>query len=125
MGHEMIGATESAGADIRTLWRADVVIMPLVPSEGICIFCHEGLPTGGVHLRLFGNQGKDGAQGGGDPHSSCRPGTARPPAREGRRPDASFPEPLPEILEGRIQPGRVFDRVVDLDGVPGGYPDMS
>ncbi|EQD46894.1 hypothetical protein B2A_08681, partial [mine drainage metagenome] len=28
---------------------------------------------------------------------------------------------LSEILEGRIQPGRVFDRVVDLDGVPGGY----
>lgn len=32
---------------------------------------------------------------------------------------------LPDILEGRIHPGRVFDRVVDLDGVPGGYQDMN
>ena len=34
-------------------------------------------------------------------------------------------ELLPDILEGRIHPGRVFDRVVDLDGVPGGYRDMN
>jgi threonine dehydrogenase-like Zn-dependent dehydrogenase len=34
-------------------------------------------------------------------------------------------ELLPDILEGRIHPGRVFDRTVDLDGVPGGYRDMN
>jgi threonine dehydrogenase-like Zn-dependent dehydrogenase len=34
-------------------------------------------------------------------------------------------ELLPDILEGRIQPGRVFDRIVDLDGVPQGYRDMN
>lgn len=38
---------------------------------------------------------------------------------------AYIPELLPDILEGRIQPGRVFDRVVDLDGVPDGYRDMN
>jgi threonine dehydrogenase-like Zn-dependent dehydrogenase len=27
-------------------------------------------------------------------------------------------ELLPEVLEGRLQPGKVFDRTVDLDGVP-------
>jgi threonine dehydrogenase-like Zn-dependent dehydrogenase len=32
---------------------------------------------------------------------------------------------LPDVLEGRIQPGRVFDRVVDLDGVPDGYRAMD
>lgn len=32
---------------------------------------------------------------------------------------------LPDILEGHIQPGRVFDRVVDLDGVPDGYMEMN
>src|SRR2546421_7741151 len=32
---------------------------------------------------------------------------------------------LPDVLEGRIDPGRVFDRVVDLDGVPGGYRAMN
>jgi len=34
-------------------------------------------------------------------------------------------ELLPDIAEGRIQPGRVFDRVVDLDGVPNGYREMN
>jgi threonine dehydrogenase-like Zn-dependent dehydrogenase len=31
---------------------------------------------------------------------------------------------LPDILEGRIELGRVFDRTVDLDGVPG-YRTMA
>lgn len=30
-----------------------------------------------------------------------------------------------ELLEGRIQPGRVFDRVITLDGVPDGYRAMN
>jgi len=32
---------------------------------------------------------------------------------------------LPDVLEGRIEPGRVFDRVTDLDGVPDGYRAMD
>jgi len=32
---------------------------------------------------------------------------------------------LPDILEGRIQPGRVFDRTVKLDQVPEGYRAMD
>ena len=32
---------------------------------------------------------------------------------------------LPDVLEGRIQPGRVFDRTVGLDGVPDGYRAMN
>ena len=38
---------------------------------------------------------------------------------------AYIPELLPDILDGRIHPGRVFDRVVDLNGVPAGYRDMN
>jgi hypothetical protein len=34
-------------------------------------------------------------------------------------------ELLPEVLDGRIDPGRVFDRTVDLDGVPEGYRAMN
>lgn len=34
-------------------------------------------------------------------------------------------ELLPDILEGRIEPGRVFDRVVGLDEVPDGYRAMD
>ena len=32
---------------------------------------------------------------------------------------------LPDVLDGRIEPGRVFDRTVGLDGVPGGYQAMA
>ena len=32
---------------------------------------------------------------------------------------------LPDVLEGRIQPGRVFDRVITLDEVPDGYRAMN
>jgi hypothetical protein len=32
---------------------------------------------------------------------------------------------LPDVLEGRIEPGRVFDRVTDLDGIPDGYRSMN
>jgi len=38
---------------------------------------------------------------------------------------AYIPDLLPDIVEGRIHPGRVFDHTVDLDGVPGGYRDMN
>ncbi len=38
---------------------------------------------------------------------------------------AYIEELLPDVLEGRIQPGRVFDRTVELDGVPDGYRAMA
>ena len=38
---------------------------------------------------------------------------------------AYLDELLPDILEGRIEPGRVLDRTVGLDGVPDGYRAMS
>lgn len=37
---------------------------------------------------------------------------------------AYMDELLPAVLEGRIQPGRVFDRVTTIDGVPDGYRAM-
>ncbi len=38
---------------------------------------------------------------------------------------AYMEELLPDVLEGRIRPGRVFDRVTSLDGVPDGYRAMN
>jgi threonine dehydrogenase-like Zn-dependent dehydrogenase len=38
---------------------------------------------------------------------------------------AYIEELLADVLEGRIEPGRVFDRVVGLDGVPDGYRAMN
>ncbi|MFI5966455.1 zinc-dependent alcohol dehydrogenase family protein [Streptomyces asoensis] len=52
-----------------------------------------------------------------DRNVSLRGGVA--PAR------AYIPELLPDVLSGAIAPGAVFDRTVDLDGVPGGYRAMD
>jgi hypothetical protein len=38
---------------------------------------------------------------------------------------AYIEELLPDILDGRIEPGKVFDRVVRLDDVPDGYRAMD
>src|SRR5438094_4806135 len=38
---------------------------------------------------------------------------------------AYIDELLPDILDGRIEPGKVFDRTVGLDGVPDGYRAMA
>ena len=38
---------------------------------------------------------------------------------------AYLKELLPDILAGRIEPGRVFDRVIGLDEVPDGYRAMN
>jgi threonine dehydrogenase-like Zn-dependent dehydrogenase len=38
---------------------------------------------------------------------------------------AYIKELLPDILEGRIEPGRVFDRVIGLNEVPDGYHLMD
>jgi threonine dehydrogenase-like Zn-dependent dehydrogenase len=38
---------------------------------------------------------------------------------------AYIDELLPDVMEGHIEPGRVFDRTVTLDGVPDGYRAMN
>ncbi|MFG2550756.1 zinc-binding dehydrogenase [Streptomyces sp. NPDC048581] len=38
---------------------------------------------------------------------------------------AYIEELLPEVLEGRIEPGRVFDRTVSLEDIPDGYRAMA
>jgi threonine dehydrogenase-like Zn-dependent dehydrogenase len=38
---------------------------------------------------------------------------------------AYMAEFLPDVMEGRIGPGRVFDRTVGLDSVPNGYRAMN
>src|SRR5919197_3868323 len=62
MGHEALGIVEEIGADVRTLKRGDLVVMPFAISDGTCEFCQEGLQTGCVHVGFFGNNGTNGAQ---------------------------------------------------------------
>jgi threonine dehydrogenase-like Zn-dependent dehydrogenase len=38
---------------------------------------------------------------------------------------AYIEELLPDVLEGRIEPGRVFDRVIGLDEAPDSYRAMN
>lgn len=38
---------------------------------------------------------------------------------------AYIDELMPDILDGTIDPGKVFDATTDLDGVPAGYQDMD
>src|SRR3954453_10496760 len=62
MGHEAIGVVEEVGADVRTVKRGDVVVMPFAFSDGTCAFCHEGLHTACEQVGFFGNNGMNGAQ---------------------------------------------------------------
>jgi len=44
----------------------------------------------------------------------------------GPAPVRAYIEELPpDILDGRIEPGKVFDRTVDLEGVPDSYRAMA
>jgi threonine dehydrogenase-like Zn-dependent dehydrogenase len=63
MGHEGIGVVEELGADVRTVKRGDVVVMPFAISDGTCEFCHEGLTTACAHVGFFGNNGMNGRAG--------------------------------------------------------------
>jgi threonine dehydrogenase-like Zn-dependent dehydrogenase len=60
MGHEAIGVVEAVGADVRTVRRGDVVVMPFAYSDGSCMFCGEGLQTSCIHGGFFGTGGEAG-----------------------------------------------------------------
>jgi threonine dehydrogenase-like Zn-dependent dehydrogenase len=62
MGHEAIGVVEAVGADVRTVKRGDVVVMPFAYSDGTCVFCDEGLQTSCIHGGFFGTGEVGGAQ---------------------------------------------------------------
>lgn len=60
MGHEAIGIVEAVGAEVRTVKRGNVVVMPFAYSDGTCMFCDEGLQTSCVHGGFFGIGGEAG-----------------------------------------------------------------
>jgi threonine dehydrogenase-like Zn-dependent dehydrogenase len=62
MGHEAIGIVEDVGADVRTVKRGDLVVMPFAYSDGTCAFCHEDLHTACVHGGFFDNFEGNAAQ---------------------------------------------------------------
>jgi threonine dehydrogenase-like Zn-dependent dehydrogenase len=101
---------------VRRVKAGDLVVMPFAYSDGSCDFCHDGLQTSCVQVPHY--QGIPGAV---DKtfYDNVTVGGGPAPVR------AYIEELLPDILEGRIEPGQVFDRVVDLDQVPDGYRAMD
>jgi threonine dehydrogenase-like Zn-dependent dehydrogenase len=63
MGHEFIGVVEDVGADVRTVKAGDLVVAPFLYSDGICVFCREGLHTSCLHGGRYGFAEVDGGQG--------------------------------------------------------------
>jgi hypothetical protein len=56
----------------------------------------------------------------------CRPSSATSPSPAAPRPARAYLDDLlPDVLEGRIEPGRVLDRTVGLGDVPDGYRVMN
>ena len=63
MGHEFIGVVADVGADVRTVKAGDLVVAPFLYSDGICVFCREGLQTSCLQGGRYGFSGVDGGQG--------------------------------------------------------------
>lgn len=63
MGHEFIGVIEAVGADVRTVRAGDLVVTPFLISDGVCVFCREGLQSSCLHGGRYGVDGVDGGQG--------------------------------------------------------------
>jgi threonine dehydrogenase-like Zn-dependent dehydrogenase len=63
MGHEFVGVVEDVGADVRTVKAGDLVVAPFLYSDGICVFCREGLHTSCLHGGRYGFDRVDGGQG--------------------------------------------------------------
>jgi threonine dehydrogenase-like Zn-dependent dehydrogenase len=91
-----------------------------------CVGTEQAIATSMGIVRKGGAVGRVGV-----PHYDVVPGAQ--PMFYGNVAVAGGPAPvrayinelLPDIMEGRIQPGRVFDRTVALDGVPDGYRAMN
>ncbi len=91
-----------------------------------CVGTEDSMRTSVMVARAGGAVGRVGV-----PHYAATP--ASPKAFFGNISVSGGPAPvrayidtlLPDILEGRIQPGRVFDRTIGLDAVPDGYRAMN
>ena len=133
MGHEFIGIVEDTGSAVRTLKKGDLVVAP---------FARARLVLGHPAARRRPGRSRARALGRRHPREApprrrldADPVTADPlrcvrhrvPRRRPwrRRARVDGEELMPDILDGSIEPGRVFDTTTDLDGVPAGYKAMD
>ena len=126
MGHEFLGIIEDTGAEVTGLRRGDLVLSPFTYADNTCFWCRTGLQTSCPHGGRYGfpdpaGHGVDGGQG----------EAVRVPQASGTLVGVDDPARhyidgiLPDVLEGRIEPGRVFDRIVGLNAVPDSYRAMA
>ncbi len=108
MGHEFLGVVEETGTAVSGCRPGDLVVAPFVWADNTCDVCREGLQTSCRHGGGWGVDGVDGGQGEAAWH---------------RR--AYMEELLPDVLEGNVEPGRVFDQTIGIEEVPAGYRAMA
>ncbi|MEU6740967.1 alcohol dehydrogenase catalytic domain-containing protein [Streptosporangium sandarakinum] len=128
MGHEFIGVVEDIGPEVTTLRRGDLVVAPFAVSDGACGFCREGLHTSCTHPQAGFWDGEPGEGGQAE--------AVRVPLADGtlvKLPVEADSALMPSLLTlsdvfgtgHHVEPGKVFDAVTGLDGVPAGYRDMA
>jgi threonine dehydrogenase-like Zn-dependent dehydrogenase len=62
IGHECIGIVEDIGADVTSVRKGSLVIVPFAWSDGTCDFCREGLQTSCRHGGFWNANGVGGGQ---------------------------------------------------------------
>jgi threonine dehydrogenase-like Zn-dependent dehydrogenase len=62
MGHECVGLVEDIGADVTSVSKGDLVIVPFAWSDGTCDYCREGLQTSCRHGGFWNAKGVGGGQ---------------------------------------------------------------
>jgi threonine dehydrogenase-like Zn-dependent dehydrogenase len=62
MGHECVGLVEDIGADVTSVSKGDLVIVPFAWSDGTCDYCREGLQTSCRHGGFWNANGVGGGQ---------------------------------------------------------------
>lgn len=91
-----------------------------------CVGSEQAMTTAMEIVRAGGTTGRVGV-----PHYDTIPGAEQAfynnvSVSGGPAPVRAYIEELlPDVLEGRIEPGRVFDRIIGLNEVPAGYREMD
>jgi threonine dehydrogenase-like Zn-dependent dehydrogenase len=121
IGHEFIGVVEDTGSEVSEIKKGALVIAPFGFCDNTCPHCRHGITSACMNGGFYPANG-DGGQGEAVrvplADGALVPGGSAP-AR------AYIPELLPDVLDGRINPGRVLDYETDLNGISDAYAAMD
>jgi threonine dehydrogenase-like Zn-dependent dehydrogenase len=124
MGHEFIGIVEAVGPDV-AVERVRELTEHGAHSVMECVGLEQAVETALTIARPGGAIGRVGVP----EHDTTPTGVAfwkNASIAGGPAPVRAYIEELlPDVLEGRIEPGRVFDRTGSIEDVPDGYRAMN